>query len=114
MNDTLDYAVQLSSQRVYGEAILYVGDPWHPSAGASISPIIMEPICELTHDPIHNTASPLSRLLTFTKTTIPENYSLSFDFTTTNTSSVWSNILQYTKDNTNAGPGGRIPGNLCF
>ena len=111
LNNTLDSAVQLSSERVFGDAILYVSDPWHPAAVGSISSINMVPITSMTQAIVsHSSTSTLRRFLTYTRTNIPENYSISFDITPTGIVSSWANILRYTKDNTNAGPGGRIPG----
>ena len=113
LNNTLDSAIFLSGDRVYGDAILYVSDPWHPAAIGTISPIELDQICELTQDAVHTSTSTLSRFLTFNRTTVPENYSLSFDITPTGISSVWTNILHYTKDNSDGGAaGGRMPGKI--
>ena len=46
------------------------------------------------------------------KVSVPQNYSLSFDVYPTGIIPQYGNLLHYTKDNTNAGPGGRVPGNF--
>ena len=48
------------------------------------------------------------------KTFVPPNYALSFNITPTGLVSKLSSILHYTKDNSDNGPLGRIPGMLQF
>lgn len=111
LNQTRDSIIELSSGRIYGDAYLYVSDPWSIPAIATISPVKMEALSEFTKSPVHTATSPISRLLTYTKTTVPENYNLSFEITPTRVSSDRANILHFSKDGSDAGPGSRIPGN---
>ncbi len=57
-----------------------------------------------------NFNGPLSKLAVNETTTVPANFALSFDIKPFGTVSGLANIIHYTKDKTNAGGGGRIPG----
>ena len=41
LNESLDSNVTVSSERIFGDALLYVSDPWNPAMSGTISPISM-------------------------------------------------------------------------
>ena len=112
LNNSYDSMVTVSAERVYGEATLYVSDPWYPPALASIGSIQMKSISSLSFK--ERAASDfnglLSQLAVYEKTTVPANYSLSFDITPTDYVSRSASIIRYSQDKTDNGKGGRIPG----
>ncbi len=42
LNNSLDTKVTVSAQRIFGEATLYISDPWHTPAQANIGSIQMK------------------------------------------------------------------------
>lgn len=101
LNNTVDSTIQVSDDRLFGDAKLYMGDS-SPVAIATISEPVMT---ALLLAPISN-ISPIIRKQVF----VPQNFSLSFDLRPTGIQEqgAWSHILQYSK---NGKRFDRIPGN---
>jgi hypothetical protein len=108
-NNTFDSMVTVSADRFSGAATLYISDPWHPPASASIGSYQMKSITALTPT-ASNFNGLLSQLAVNEPTIVPANFALSFDIKPLQASSHWTNIIHYSKDKTNVGPEGRIPG----
>ena len=112
LNDTLDSYAYVSSARKFGSATLYTSNPWESSAMAVIGNVKMNPIFKFSIDIKSNL---VPGLVALKKTTVPQNYSLSFNITPTAIYPAFSNILHYTQDGTTLwGPGGRIPGTFLY
>ena len=108
-NNTFDSMVTVSADRISGAATLYISDPWHIPAPATIGSYQMKSITALTAT-ASNFNGPLSQLAVNEPTIVPDNFSLSFDIKPLGVSPHRSNIIHYSKDKTNAGPEGRVPG----
>ena len=120
LNGTFDSALELAVDVPFGRANLIVPQ-FHskpsrtdPSARGSIGLISIKSISEFTPQPtnVHTTTSVIRPFLTNTKTTVPQNFSLSFNITPTAIENELTNILHYTQDGTDDGPVGRIPSKL--
>ena len=109
LNNTLDAKVTVSADRISGEATLYVSNPWYTPASASFGSYQMKSITALTA-PASKFNGLLSQLAVNEKTTVPANFALSFDIKPFGISSDWTNIIHYSKDKTDGGAGGRMPG----
>ena len=107
-NNTFDSMVTVSADRFSGAATLYISDPWHIPASASIGSYQMKSITALTPT-ASNFNGLLSQLAVNEPTIVPANFALSFDIKPLGVSPGWSNIIHYSKDKTNMGPAGRIP-----
>ena len=105
-NNTFDSMVTVSADRISGAATLYISDPWHYSAPASIGSIQMKSITALTAT-ASNFNGPLSQLAVNEPTIVPANFSLSFDIKPLGVSPHYTNILHYTQDKSEKG---QVPG----
>ena len=110
LNNSVDSMVTVSADRIFGEATLYVSDPWHSAAPASVGSIQMKSITGLSEVAGRDFSGSLWKYAVRERTTVPANFALSFDIKPFKISPEWTSIIHYTKDKTNAGPGGRIPG----
>ena len=100
---------QIPSFPLVAVATLYISDPWYIPASASFGSYQMKSITALTA-PASNFNGPLSQLAVNESTIVPANFALSFDIKPLGTVSGWGSIIHYSKDKTDIGPGGRIPG----
>ncbi len=88
----------------------YGSDPWWPSAQASISSIQMTTLSSKAFKTASDFNGPLSKLAVYQKTTVPANFSLSFDIKPFKTVSRLASIIHYCKNNTDIENVGRMPG----
>ncbi len=109
-NNTFDSMVTVSADRIFGAATLYISNPWYAPALASISSIQMKSISSLSVSTAGAFNGLLTKLAVYETTTVPANFSLSFDIKPLGVSLYQTNIIHYSMDNTDMGPGGRIPG----
>ena len=122
-NNTFDSMVTVSADRISGAATLYISDPWYTPASASFGSYQMKSITALTPTASNLTPTannltpsaskfnvPLSQLAINEKTTVPANFALSFDIKPFGISSESTSIIHYSRDNTDGGAGGRMPG----
>ena len=118
--DILDSVATLPFDRIYGNSKLYISHPWFSPANASVvsfkstiyDALGLDPLSKFTTS-VHTTTSAIRPYLTYNKTTVPQNYALSFNITPSAAiGGTNANILQYTKDGTNTGTGRFMPGNL--
>ena len=109
-NNSLDTMATVSADRIFGAASRYDSDPWWPSAQASISSIQMKTLSSKTFKTASEFNGPLSKLAVYQTTTVPANFSLSFDIKPFKTVSELASIIHYCKNNTYIGKGGRMPG----
>ena len=107
-NQTLVQSNTLSGQRFSGPALRFISQQEVKPAIARLSSVSM---IDMADSKVHTTTNRLGPIMTYTKTFVPENYSLSFEIKPTGISPNWTNILQYTKDGGNFGLGSRIPCN---
>jgi len=98
LNNTLDSRVSVSADRLYGKATAYVSDPWVTPAKASIASINLSSINSFTSVPVSDVNGPLTSGAAFEKTTVPQNFSLSFDLTPTEIIGSHQSIIQYSGD----------------
>ena len=125
LNNIFDSMVTVSADRISGVATLYISDPWHTPASASIGSIQLESDSSLLEmadgTPLFTNASldvtsssdfngHLSKFAIYERTIVPANYSLKFDIIPFGTVTRLASILHYSKDKTNMGAGGRLPG----
>lgn len=107
-NNSLVTLKMTRSDRISAEsAFLYVSNPLHTPAPASISAVTMTAISALSSRPVSAFNGPVAPGIAFEKTGVPANYSLSFDIIPKGYLPSWTSILHYTNDNTDAS---RIPG----
>lgn len=108
LNGTLDLKIIVPSDRIFGNASLYVSD----SPSISKYPNMIE-LSNTDPATFPNALYPLAQQTIPSYTvTIPTNYNITFDLTPTGIQSNWSNILQYSQDNTDASG---IPGLIfCY
>ena len=111
LNNSVDTMVTVSADRIFGEAMVYASDPWHTPAPASFGFIKMESLSGLSFNSSSDFNGRLTRLAVYEIATIvPANFALSFDIKPHGTVPDLASIIHYTKDKTNMGAGGRIPG----
>jgi hypothetical protein len=107
-NGTFAGYYEAPGTRFSGEAFQYMSNNWTAPARAILSAVKMTAtnvsgIQAISK--IANTNAPVQSSYKG-KVVVPENYTLSFQFTPTGTSDVWTNILHYSRDNTD---GSRMP-----
>ena len=110
LNNSFDSMASLSADRIFGAATLFVSNPWQPPALATVGSIQMKSLSALTVTAASVFNGRLSKFAVYEKTTVPANFALSFKITPFEISSEWSSIIHYSKDKTNMGAGGRMPG----
>ena len=105
VNNAIDSIVFLSADRIYGDATLFVSNPWEDPATGTISPISMTSISQFSEKYwTHSTTSVIKPFLTFNKTTVPQNFSVSFDITPTGIVQYGhANILHYSRNGKKSG-----------
>ena len=107
LNNSLDTMATVSADRISGPASHYGSDPWWPSAQASISSIQMGTLSSKTFKTASEFNGPLSKLAVYQTTTVPANFSLSFDIKPFGTVSGLASIIHYCQNNAYVG---RMPG----
>jgi len=110
LNNSFDTMASLSANRISGAATLFVSNPWQPPALATVGSIKMKSISALTVTAASVFNGRLSKFAVYERTSVPANFALSFNITPSEISSEWTSIIHYSKDKTNMGPGGRMPG----
>ena len=123
LNNTVDNYMTLGGVRSSGQATLYASNRWNSPASAKIGSIQMTPISSIDYLEVKASKEAkalngqLSLAAAYEETTVPVNYSLSFDITPSGTTtSVWSSIIHYTSNlPTSKKPDlGRMPGIFCI
>ena len=109
-NNTFDSMVSVSADRISGAATLYISNPWSKTALASISSIQMKSISSLSVSTAGVFNGRLTKLAVYETTTVPANFNLTFKIIPTGSFGLLANIIHYSKDNTNMGAEGQIPG----
>ncbi len=110
LNNTFDSKVSVSADRVFGAATLHISNPWYTPALASISSIQMKSISSLSVSTAGVFNGLLTKLAVYETTTVPANFNLTFKIKPIRSFGLLANIIHYSKDNTNIGPEGQIPG----
>jgi hypothetical protein len=100
LNGTVTQHMTLPAARTTGPAVLYISDPWHPPANATIANVKMVPISSLT--PFLTFETPLieTPILLFPrhlgKVNIPNDFSLSFNLNPKGIISESGSIIRFT------------------
>jgi hypothetical protein len=110
LNNSFSIMVTVSADRIFGEATLYISNPWYAPALASISSIQMKSISSLSVSTAGVFSGLLTKLAVYETTTVPANFNLSFEIKPIRSFSSLANIIHYSKDKTSTGPEGQIPG----
>ena len=118
-NNSLVTVMMFKGERISGTAYVMLSDPWHSPANAVISSISMVEIEEFSSRPASDYAGRFSMSKTlvssistlsetkvqkitkmgfYERTTVPSDYSLSFDLVPMGIVPGWSSIIHYAKD----------------
>ena len=114
LNNDFDNMMVVKGVRGFGAVALFLSELNSNPALASIDSLRMTGISGSPFGRVNDLKGPLYKVAAYETTSVPENYSLSFNITPTGIKSDWSSIIHYSGDKSDAGPRGRMPGIFCL